>query len=47
MPPEKAFEIISEESGAQFDPNLARVFLKHRKQFADMFLERTTLTENG
>ena len=39
MPPEKAFEIIGGESGAQFDPNLARVFLRHRDKFANMFPE--------
>ena len=40
MSPEKAFEIIRKESGAQFDPNLAQVFLKHRNQFTDMFPEK-------
>ena len=38
--PEKAFEIIEEESGKQFDPNLARVFLKHRNEFKAMFREK-------
>ena len=40
MSPEKAFEIIRKESGAQFDPNLAQVFLKHRNQFTGMFPEK-------
>lgn len=40
MSPEKAFEIIRKESGAQFDPNLAQVFLKHGNQFTDMFPEK-------
>ena len=40
MSPEKAFEIIRKESGAQFDPHLAQVFLKHRNQFTDMFPEK-------
>ena len=40
MSPEKAFEIIRKESGSQFDPNLAQVFLKHRNQFTDMFPEK-------
>ena len=40
MPPEEAFEIIGKESGAQFDPNLAQVFLKHRSQFAEMFSKK-------
>ena len=39
MSPEKAFEIIGEEAGAQFDPNLAGVFLRHRDQFAGCYLE--------
>ncbi|MBR3016958.1 MAG: HD domain-containing protein [Clostridia bacterium] len=38
--PEEAFEIISEESGEQFDPNLAQVFLKHKDKFADMLPEK-------
>ena len=42
MSSEKAFEIIGEEAGAQFDPNLVRVFLKHRNQFVDMKKERIT-----
>ena len=40
MSPEKAFAIIEEECGAQFDPNLARVFLNHRDRFTDMFSEK-------
>ena len=37
FPPEKAFGIIGEEAGTQFDPNLVQVFLKHRDQFVDIF----------
>ena len=37
MPLDKAFKIIGEEAGGQFDPNLAGVFLGHRSEFADMF----------
>ena len=33
MPPEEAFEIIKEESGTHFDPNLAKVFLEHKEEF--------------
>ena len=33
IPPEKAFEIIREESGTHFDPLLAQVFLNHREDF--------------
>ena len=33
MPPEKAFEIIREETGSHFDPLLAEVFLRHRDEF--------------
>ena len=36
MPPEKAFAIIREEAGAQFDPKLAGVFLDHKDAFAAM-----------
>ena len=35
MPPEKAFEIIREGAGTQFDPSLAEVFLKHKNAFLD------------
>ena len=38
MPPERAFEIIREEAGAQFDPNLAQVFLNHKDEFAELSL---------
>ena len=37
MPPQRAFAIIEEEAGAHFDPQLARVFLDHRDEFAAMF----------
>ncbi|MCR5088281.1 MAG: HD domain-containing protein [Oscillospiraceae bacterium] len=33
MTPEHAFEIIREEAGSHFDPNLAEVFLNHRDLF--------------
>ena len=36
MPPERAFEIIREEAGKQFDPNLAQVFLNHKDEFAEL-----------
>ena len=35
MPPEKAFEIIREGTGTQFDPKLAGVFLRHKDAFLD------------
>ena len=35
MPPEKAFEIIREEAGTHFDPQLVRVFLDHREEFVN------------
>ncbi|MBR4472772.1 MAG: hypothetical protein IKS55_03955, partial [Oscillospiraceae bacterium] len=34
--PERAFEIIREEAGKQFDPNLAQVFLNHKDEFAEL-----------
>ncbi len=37
VPPEEAFDIIREGAGTQFDPNLVKVFLRHRSAFADMF----------
>ena len=33
MPPEEAFEIIRNESGSHFDPNLTKVFLDHKEMF--------------
>lgn len=36
MLPERAFEIIREEAGAHFDPNLAQVFLNHKDEFAEL-----------
>ncbi len=33
MPKEGAFEIIGQEAGTHFDPELAGVFLRHRKEF--------------
>jgi response regulator RpfG family c-di-GMP phosphodiesterase len=45
MPPEKAFEIIREEAGAQFDPNLAQVFLNHKDEFAELSLRGNGTTE--
>ena len=33
MTPEEAFEIIREESGTHFDPNLVRVFLNHKAEY--------------
>ena len=33
MPPEEAFEIIRQEAGTHFDPNLAEVFLRHKEKF--------------
>ena len=37
MPPQRAFAIIEKEAGSHFDPQLARVFLDHRDEFAAMF----------
>ena len=37
MVPEKAFQIIREGAGTQFDPNLTEVFLSHKTEFANMF----------
>ena len=45
MPPERAFEIIREEAGAQFDPNLAQVFLNHKDEFAELSLREDGTTE--
>ena len=36
MSPERAFEIIREEAGTHFDPNLAQVFLSHKDEFAEL-----------
>ncbi len=36
MPPDRAFNIIGEEAGRQFDPKLAKVFLDHRDGFAGL-----------
>ena len=33
MSPEKAFQIIREETGTHFDPLLAKVFLDHKDEF--------------
>lgn len=35
MPTEEAFAIIEKGAGAQFDPNLARVFMSHREAFVN------------
>ena len=39
MPPEEAFKIIENEAGSHFDPNLVKVFLKHKEAFKDVDLE--------
>ena len=33
IPPEEAFEIMKEESGTHFDPNLVSVFLNHKENY--------------
>ena len=33
MEPEQAFKIIEEEAGTHFDPNLVKIFLKHRDEY--------------
>lgn len=45
MPPERAFEIIREEAGTHFDPNLAQVFLNHKDEFAELSRQRNDATE--
>ena len=45
MPPERAFEIIREEAGTQFDPNLAQVFLNHKDEFIELSLQGDGTTE--
>ena len=36
VPVEKAFEIIKEESGSHFDPQLVDVFLKHKEKYIEI-----------
>ena len=45
MPPERAFEIIREEAGTHFDPNLAQVFLNHKDEFAELSMRGDDSTE--
>jgi len=39
MTPEEAFKIIEEGSGTHFDPELVKVFLKHKKDFKNVDVE--------
>ena len=39
MSPEEAFKIIEEGSGTHFDPELVKVFLKHKKEFKNVDVE--------
>ena len=40
MLPERAFEIICEEAGTHFDPNLAQFFLNHKDEFAELSMRK-------
>ena len=36
VPIDEAFKVIEEESGTHFDPNLVKVFLKHKDKYIEI-----------